>query len=454
MRTLPLALAALLAAGSACPADEITLTFIGEGIAATDISDDGRVVVGNVTFDGSYETFRWTAATGVVRLGRATVPIIGTGAGSPDCSDDGSRVSATIINQAGTTATLGLWTDGQGWQVLVPPTGPNGIILDNSHGSAWGLSGDGSTVVGFYWKTAPGSAAAAAWTQATGIVPLGNPTDKSARVNHTNLDGTISVGWGERFDGAWQPTVWRNGTRTVLSDTLVSCEAESVNKDGSVIVGFSQMGPLLNISRVPARWVWNGSSYTEELLGSLPNTPQGPGSLVWAEGVSDDGQIIVGNNYFQNQGPFSNAAGIIWRGSGPENLADVLAAGGVTLPENFMIDGISAVSGNGEYIVGSGKDSMDPFFRRSFIIHIPRGGSCAPDLTTGAVPGQPGYGEPDGVLNNDDFFYYLAQFAAGNLAVADLTTGAVAGQPGFGVPNGVLNSDDFFYYLIIFAQGC
>jgi len=79
---------------------------------------------------------------------------------------------------------------------------------------------------------------------------------------------------------------------------------------------------------------------------------------------------------------------------------------------------------------------------------------CDPDITTGAVPGQPGYGVPNGVLNNDDFFYFLAQFAAGNLAVADVTTGAVPGQPGYGVPNGVINNDDFFYYLAIFAAGC
>ena len=85
----------------------------------------------------------------------------------------------------------------------------------------------------------------------------------------------------------------------------------------------------------------------------------------------------------------------------------------------------------------------------------PAGGPvCKPDITTGAVPGQPGYGVPNGVLNNDDFFYFLAQFAAGNLAVADVTTGAVPGQPGYGVPNGVINNDDFFYYLAIFAAGC
>ncbi len=79
---------------------------------------------------------------------------------------------------------------------------------------------------------------------------------------------------------------------------------------------------------------------------------------------------------------------------------------------------------------------------------------CLPDLTTGAVPGQPGYGVPNGLLNNDDFFYYLTQFSAGNLAVADLTTGAIPGSPGYGVPNGIINNDDFFYYLSIFAAGC
>ena len=80
--------------------------------------------------------------------------------------------------------------------------------------------------------------------------------------------------------------------------------------------------------------------------------------------------------------------------------------------------------------------------------------TCRPDLTTTAIAGQPGYGAPNGVLNNDDFFYYLAQFAAGNVGVCDMTTGAVPGQPGYGVPNGVLNNDDFFYYLALFAAGC
>jgi len=79
---------------------------------------------------------------------------------------------------------------------------------------------------------------------------------------------------------------------------------------------------------------------------------------------------------------------------------------------------------------------------------------CPPDLTTTAIVGAPGYGTPNCVLNSDDFFYYLAQFAAGNLAVADLTTTAIAGAPGYGVPNGVITNDDFFFYLSLFAAGC
>lgn len=83
-----------------------------------------------------------------------------------------------------------------------------------------------------------------------------------------------------------------------------------------------------------------------------------------------------------------------------------------------------------------------------------RENTCRPDLTTGAVPGQPGYGIPNGVVNSDDLFYYVAQFAAGNIAVADLTTVALPGYPGYGVPDGILTNDDFFYFLILFSAGC
>ena len=76
-----------------------TLTMIGPG-SITDLSADGSVAVGNT--NGAFETFRWTQATGVVPLGRASVPAIGVGGGTPDVSWDGTQISATILDDAGT----------------------------------------------------------------------------------------------------------------------------------------------------------------------------------------------------------------------------------------------------------------------------------------------------------------------------------------------------------------
>jgi len=89
--------------------------------------------------------------------------------------------------------------------------------------------------------------------------------------------------------------------------------------------------------------------------------------------------------------------------------------------------------------------------------------ACPADLTTSAIPGTPGYGVPNGILNNDDFFYYLSVFSSsigcgpGGTPCGsppDLTTTAIPGTPGYGVPDGALQNDDFFYYLSLFAAGC
>jgi hypothetical protein len=124
-------------------------------------------------------------------------------------------------------------------------------------------------------------------------------------------------------------------------------------------------------------------------------------------------------------------------------LNDVAAGGLVSLLARSQ--GAAAVFNSSDFPAA-------PSQRPSLVLVV--SGPCRPDLTAGAIPGQPGYGQPNGTLNNDDFFYYLAQFAAGNAAIADLTTGAIPGQPGYGIPNGVVNNDDFFFYLAAFAAGC
>ncbi|MBX3365161.1 MAG: hypothetical protein KF866_10375 [Phycisphaeraceae bacterium] len=79
---------------------------------------------------------------------------------------------------------------------------------------------------------------------------------------------------------------------------------------------------------------------------------------------------------------------------------------------------------------------------------------CPADLSGAVDPNDPNYGVPDGVVDAADFFYYLDQFVAGNLAVADLTGSVDPNDPSYGVPDGMLDAADFFYYLDLFVAGC
>ncbi len=80
--------------------------------------------------------------------------------------------------------------------------------------------------------------------------------------------------------------------------------------------------------------------------------------------------------------------------------------------------------------------------------------SCDADLSGSSDPNDPSYGTPDGSLDASDFFYYLDQFVAGNIAIADLSGSSDPNDPAYGVPDGALDASDFFYYLDIFVAGC
>lgn len=84
----------------------------------------------------------------------------------------------------------------------------------------------------------------------------------------------------------------------------------------------------------------------------------------------------------------------------------------------------------------------------------PIGSACRADLTSSTDPNDPGYGVPDGLINIDDFFYFLDQFVASNLNVVDLSGSSDPMNPEYGVPDGRINIDDFFYYLDLFVLGC
>jgi hypothetical protein len=79
---------------------------------------------------------------------------------------------------------------------------------------------------------------------------------------------------------------------------------------------------------------------------------------------------------------------------------------------------------------------------------------CPADLSGSADPNSPAYGQPDGLVDASDFFYFLDQFVQGNLAVVDRTGSADPNSPAYGIPDGLIDASDFFFYLDLFAEGC
>lgn len=412
----------LLAFGSAHAAAQEVVTLPFEYLV-TDFSEDGLVAVGNLW--GPFETFRYEWGGSPVLLGRGTVATIGTGAGTPDVSYDGSVVSATVLDQSETLQTMGVWTQAGGWTTLETVPYPDARVVDNSFTSCWSLSGDGASVGGFFWYQNPGEFGAnpCVWTPDTGDVerlPVG--FDRSGRVNGLSYDGSVRVGWEEDPTGAWQPTVWRGQAKFQLGDDGVLTTCEQVSADGSTVVGYSFVFNTQN--RAATVWRWDGAGYVKQVLGQLPGTPAFQGWSI-ANGVTDDGSIVVGSNYYSSN-PGGNADGFVWTPSGGLMTAQAyLASRGVEI--NDMDIREMTVSPDGSTFALMGFDNQTLRFRTT-LVRFP--GVCRADF------------DNNGSLNFFDISAFISAFSAQDNA-ADIAE-----------PFGVFNFFDVSAYIGLFNAGC
>lgn len=122
---------------------------------------------------------------------------------------------------------------------------------------------------------------------------------------------------------------------------------------------------------------------------------------------------------------------------------------------NDMATNLSALDADADGLTDLVVHQWSPFSSQSWVYrNTTMPPTCPADLTGSSNPNNPGYGVPDGIVDASDFFYYLDQFAAGNLAAADLTGSSDPNSPSYGVPDGTLDASDFFFYLTLFGAGC
>jgi probable HAF family extracellular repeat protein len=298
------------------------------------ISGDGSVVTG-VT-DG--RVFRWTADLGLTYI--SPRDFLYTFYAS--VSADGSTIVSTVADSTGIFSAARWSEQGAGWQTLGGLPGqnsPDGAEIS----SGWGVSGDGSTVVGLGWHTNY-RAEAFQWTEATGMVGLGQPGNRSSRASAISADASMVVGFYEHPSfGYRRPVRWGNGgTADLFLGTEIPGEATAANSDGSVIVGAASLTGSGNHA-----FLYSDATRVQD-LGIIGNDPFGFSQSV-ATGVSDNNTVVgwVGDIFY------GAPRGFVWTpDGGMAFVKDYLAAQGVTVPDEWYITSVTAVSADGKTIGG------------------------------------------------------------------------------------------------------
>lgn len=314
---------------------------------ASDVSDDGSVVVGGSSSASGGEAFRWTSTGGMLGLG--DLPGGSFSSSASGVSADGSVVVGTGQIDGPSVESF-RWTDAGGMVGLGDIPG-GGALIDST---ANGVSADGNVVVGR--GNAPGALPgqgiahieAYRWTSGTGFVELGDlPGGNLLSIaDAVSADGSVIVGTSNSASG-FEAFRWTSGTSMVgLSDLA----------DGSVVVGNG------NNTSGPEATLWTSAGGMVG-LGYLP----GRDAESRAYGVSADGIVVVGQSQADNCSCSSEA--FVWTQSGGmQSLRDVLIAKGVAGLDNWELREATNISADGQWVVGSGVNPSG--FNEAFLANI------------------------------------------------------------------------------------
>ncbi len=240
-----------------------------EGIA-WDVSEDGATIVGEV----GDEAFLWTAASGLQVLGSLGQGFLSHRASF--VSADGAIVVGTAFGVGG--RRIFLWSAATGMRDIGLPGGWH--VAD-----AFGLSADGSTVIGRFSATVPPGTGAFRWTVAGGFQDLGSLSGDITEPSAVSRDGTVVVGQsampplGRPHAFRWTNAGGMQDLTPGVQQPLSSSQARAVSSDGSTVCGYD--------SGAAFRWTVAGGLQDLGTLGV-------PSSTSSAQAMSADGAVIFG----------------------------------------------------------------------------------------------------------------------------------------------------------------
>ena len=161
-------------------------------------------------------SFRWDVNAGTFDV------IGGNQAGQCGISDDGLKIAANVVDTDGINKAA-IYENGR---LDRPPSRSRGGCVQQqrlgpTYANAYGISGDGSTVVGLsYGAQGCGSSTIRGfkWTAAGGTVALTkvDAPSRASRANAVNFDGSVIVGWDDANNGQRRGVQWRSGAPSLI----------------------------------------------------------------------------------------------------------------------------------------------------------------------------------------------------------------------------------------------
>lgn len=315
---------------------------VPEHVEAYDISNDGRVVVGQLrmTDMDRGEAFRWTAEAGFERLGIL---------GGEDPESYALAVSADGSVVVGSSTSPGSnYGEAFRWERSTGMIGLGDLPGGYAESTATAVSADGSVVVGRSTSAlAPNSFGEAfRWTAATGMVGLGVLTSSGfdySFANGVSADGTSITGTASTEQGyeifRWTALEGMVPLGSLEGEPYPRSYGLDISADGSVLIGFTEYA-----TQVARAFRWTAAAGMED-LGGLPGSG---GNRVCC--LSADGSVAVGDAFVNGR------TATIWDAThGMRELKQALLDSGLAQEiEGWTFENGAGVAGDNLTIAGSG----------------------------------------------------------------------------------------------------
>jgi hypothetical protein len=331
-----------------------------------DISESGEYVA-IVPFGGG--GLLWSKAGGLMPIDGIEPEIIavaedGTVAGTdrnPEYNPSGLE-----------TAMAGLWHPQSGQWSFLPINPAVGEPTSSDYSSGWGMSADGSVVVGMQYYP-NGSYKAFKWTSAGGYYMIGDLASGGNRPNGVSNDGSVVFGWADLPAASRSPVIWADGQLIEVAPDEYG-EANAASSAGEYVVGYAGDNGF----------IWNQQTGVEFYSNTLNPVILSPLAVL------DDGTAFG----FTAEGfpPFPDMRRAFAKLPGEDMITfnDYAQARGMTEASDWLFYSINSVTPDGMMFIGAGvnPDGENVSFLIDFGAELPNISVMPESITEALNPGQ------------------------------------------------------------------